>query len=210
MSGDQKNASSAGDSSTHSLTSLSLIRWAKKNDPRAWRLLEKLYKPLIAKYSSGKVPRHALADISQEVLLAMWQALPRFRRHPDKPGSFRKWIRTITRSKVINFYRHNQRGLEAKGGTTIQRILVEHPEPEDSCEFAAPAPVCDKADEIATMEFPHWYLIAFQRIVYEGQSGKQVAKDLGQSVDAVYVAKSRVMKRLRREFGEKEPGDQET
>jgi RNA polymerase sigma-70 factor (ECF subfamily) len=45
---------------------------------------------------------------------------------------------------------------------------------------------------------------AFRRVTLDGVPAEQVAADLGLSVNAVYVAKARVMQRLRELYG---PGE---
>ena len=48
-------------------------------------------------------------------------------------------------------------------------------------------------------EFEPITLQAFRRLAFDGVSGAEAAQELGLSVSAVYVAKSRVLARIRKE-----------
>ena len=53
--------------------------------------------------------------------------------------------------------------------------------------------------DLVEAEFEPATLRAFRRLALDGASGAVVAEELGISVAAVYVAKSRVLQRIRRE-----------
>jgi RNA polymerase sigma-70 factor (ECF subfamily) len=53
--------------------------------------------------------------------------------------------------------------------------------------------------DLVEMEFEPVTLRAFRRLALDGASGAEAARELGLSVAAVYVAKSRVLARIRQE-----------
>jgi RNA polymerase sigma-70 factor (ECF subfamily) len=54
--------------------------------------------------------------------------------------------------------------------------------------------------ELIAVEFEPATQRAFHRLVLEGAPAKAVAAELGLSINAVYIAKSRVLQRLRQEI----------
>jgi RNA polymerase sigma-70 factor (ECF subfamily) len=59
-----------------------------------------------------------------------------------------------------------------------------------------------RAMELIRTEFEEQTWRAFLRVTVEGQSPRDVAVDLGMTPNAVYIAKSRVLCRLREELGD--------
>ena len=53
--------------------------------------------------------------------------------------------------------------------------------------------------DLVALEFEPATLLAFRRLTLEGGSGEEVARELAMSVGSVYVAKARVLKRIREE-----------
>ncbi len=147
------------------------------------------------------------ADVRQEVFRAVAGAIAGFRR--DQPGdSFRGWLWHITQNKLRDFFRRQRQQPVAAGGTTFQQQLQEVPFPEGG-ETAAPGASAEEQGEVYRRaldlvrgEFEERTWQAFWRTAVEGRSAAEAAAGLGMSAGAVYVAKSRVLRRLREEFGE--------
>src|SRR5262249_59088114 len=111
------------------VTSLSLLERARHHDEPSWRRLVTLYGPLIEHWCrrGGARPEDA-ADLAQEIFLAVAQGLERFERRG--PGSFRGWVRGITRHKLLDSYRRAERKAAAAGGSTALQRLQEIPDPQ--------------------------------------------------------------------------------
>jgi RNA polymerase sigma-70 factor, ECF subfamily len=183
-------------------TSSGLLQRAKEHEPESWRRLSYLYGPAVYRWGRqcGLQPSDA-ADIAQEVFCAVWTGLPGFRK--DRPGdSFRGWLWTITRNKVRDFARRRAALPHPAGGDPGQRNLEQIADALDS-EVAPPrlqVEAVHRSAELVKSEFepPTWQ--AFWLTAVEGRKGTDVAEELGMSVGAVYMAKSRVLRRLREEL----------
>jgi RNA polymerase sigma-70 factor (ECF subfamily) len=186
-------------------TSSTLLQRIRNTEPVAWERFVELYGPLVYHWcrQSGLQEADA-ADVGQDVFRAVFRAIANYRH--DRPGdSFRVWLRTITRNKVKDFVRKRAR-VEAVGGTTANEILKGLPadpetdEPSDNTDEVAI--LYRRAIEMILSGFQEATRQAFLRVVLNSQDPVDVARDLGLSVNAVYLAKSRVKKRLREEFAE--------
>lgn len=193
------------DGPTGTGTSLGLINRVRAHDPTAWERFVRVYSPLVYGWAkrSGLQNQDA-ADVMQEVFHAVARGVVRFVAEPG--GSFRGWLWTITRNKVRDHAR--ARGVEAVGGSDMQRRLgaVPEVEPEEwsaggDCGRAA---LVGRAAELVRADFqPHTWQ-AFWRATVENHAARDIAADLGMTVDAVYQAKARVLQRLREELGQLE------
>jgi len=186
--------------------SSSLLEQVKGHRPEAWERLVDLYGPLVYRWcrQSRIVPEDA-SDVVQEVFSAVAAHVADFRR--ERPGdSFRAWLAAITRSKICDHFRARGRRPEAKGGTDAQQQLQQIPEPPDlsdpSHSQRANRILSHRALELVRAEFENRTWEAFWRVAVDEQAPADVAQDLQMTLYAVYKAKSRVLRRLRRELDE--------
>ena len=178
-----------------------IVRLRDPKDADAWRQFIDLYGSLIYNFSRKKGLQDAdAADLMQEVLRSVAGAAGRLNYDPRR-GSFRGWLYTITRNKVFTFLsrrRHQHRGT---GDTATNELLNSLPEqdPEESGEWERDYEqrLFRRAAEQIESEFRQNTWQAFWRTAVDGQSSEEAAKALQMSVGAVYVAKSRVLARLR-------------
>ena len=193
-------------SQSHSVTSTSqsLLARLRLNDSDAWDRLVSLYTPLVYFWCQKlNLPAQDIPDVVQEVFKAVSTNIDNFRK--DRPSdTFRGWLRTIARSKVIDHYRRQQRQPKAAGGSVAQRQLTEVADVIDDESLDEPA--CHslflRALEVIRQEFQEHTWQAFWRVVVDGQLPKDVAEELSMRPGTVRVAKSRVLHRLRRELGD--------
>ena len=187
--------------------SSTLLDRVRAQRPEAWERLVDLYGPVVYRWcrQSALGPEDA-ADVVQEVFTAVAAHVDQFRR--DRPGdSFGGWLHSITRNKIRDVYRRRQGKPEARGGTDARQQLAEiggPTEPSDpsaACEDGLDAWLSRRGLELVRAEFENRTWEAFWRTAVEGHAPAHVAEDLGMSVQAVYKAKSRVLRRLRQELG---------
>jgi RNA polymerase sigma-70 factor (ECF subfamily) len=178
-----------------------LVRIRDASDREAWRQFVALYAPLI----HGLARRRGLqdadaADLAQEVLRAVFAAAPRLAYDPAR-GSFRGWLYTVACNKIHDFRDSRRNRERGSGDSDAQFMLAELPAPDDDAErwerdyqrhiFAV------AADTVrATFEASTWQ--AFWLVAVEGRSGEEAARELNMSTGAVYVARSRVLARLKK------------
>lgn len=193
----------AGDIST----SLTLLERAGKQDQDAWSRIQELYVPLVYQWCRMKrVPPSDIPDVGQEVFIAVVSSLENFER-TEEGQSFRGWLRTITRNKIADFYRGKGIVMDAQGGSTAQLMMneaafntgVPEDEPTNQQELEL---LWNKAYELVLTEFPEWYADVFIRLVANEEKAADIAEDLGKQASAIFNIKSRILRRLRKEFGD--------
>lgn len=177
-----------------------LLRIRNSADDLAWREFVDLYTPLVYNFACarGLSPADA-ADVVQETLRSVALAIGNFDYDPAL-GTFRSWLYTVARSKLNNHFRTRARNPAGSARTTIIRMVEEHPDPadaEEQWELAYRQRVFHWAAEKIQHEFQSKTWEAFWRVAVEHQTASTVASDLDISVGALYVAKSRVIARLR-------------
>jgi RNA polymerase sigma factor (sigma-70 family) len=178
-----------------------LVRIRDSQDAPAWTEFVDVYAPLIHGFVCKQGLQDAdAADLTQEVLRAVARTIKRLDYDPDR-GSFRAWLFTVVRNKLRNFLASRKRQCRGSGDSEVQELLQQHPAPEEDQaalwereyerrQFAWAAERVRGEVQESTWQ-------AFRRTAIDGQSGQEVAGFLGMSVAAVYLAKSRVMARLK-------------
>lgn len=186
--------------STDSVSTSLLVR-ARANDRTAWERLADLFTPVVYNWvRRGGVPEADAEDVVQDVFLEVARGLARF--HKDQPGdSFGGWLRTLTRRRTCDYHRRGP--LAGAGGSTARAALEQVPDtPHDDADPTddPTAEVVRRGLELIRPEFEPRTWQAFQAVAADGRPAADVAAELGTTVGAVYMAKSRVLKRLREEL----------
>ena len=177
-----------------------LVRLRDPRDGAAWAEFVDLYAPLVYGYARKQGLQDAdAADLSQDVLRAVAGAVGRLDYDPRR-GAFRNWLFTVVRRKLANWRKARGNRAPGSGDSATHELLAKCPAPDETeAEWEAEwqrrlvAWACEQARRhVSDLTWQ-----AFWRTAVEGRSGKEVADDLGLSVAAVYLAKSRVMARLK-------------
>ncbi|MEQ8786587.1 MAG: sigma-70 family RNA polymerase sigma factor [Pirellulaceae bacterium] len=179
-------------------TSVSLLRRLRDVDQQAaWQRFVDLYAPLIFHWgrTQGLNPTDA-SDLVQEVMSILVVKLPEFQYNPQQ--RFRGWLRTV----AVNKARDIQRRQSARPAAPIEE--------SDLPEVANGADLFEETEyqhflvgrALVTMksEFPEHAWQACWKLVVEGQTAAEAARQLGISENSVYVSKCRVLRRLREEL----------
>jgi RNA polymerase sigma-70 factor (ECF subfamily) len=176
-----------------------ILRLADGCDGRSWAQFVDIYAPLVFQFARRRGLQDAdAADVAQEVLSAVSRAMSRGQYRPGQ-GTFRGWLLTIARNEVHSLLAARQRREQPGGGTAAQLELASLPAAEEIATWEADHEqrlLAWAAERVKAEVQPATWL-AFQRTAIERASGETVAAELGLTVAAVYLAKSRVMKRLR-------------
>ncbi len=180
-------------------TPSSLLAGLRTADPSAWQRLARLYAPLVSRWCRGRGLQAADAeDVVQEVFRTVHARIGDF-QHERPADTFRGWLWTITRHKLGDHFRRAVRPDVRGTGAPLEQLPAEAPASD-----AGDAWLYHRAVEQVRGEFeePTWQ--AFWRVTVEDRPPAAVAEELGLSVNAVYLAKSRVLRRLREALGEQE------
>jgi RNA polymerase sigma-70 factor (ECF subfamily) len=175
-----------------------LVRLRDAGDGAAWAQFVEIYAPLIYGFARKKGLQDAdAADLTQEVLRAVAQAMPRLAYDPER-GSFRGWLFTVVRSKLATF---RQRRAAQVQGRADSDLLDAAPAPQDDegaiwqQEYRQRVFSWAASQVQAEVEATTWQ--AFWQTAVEDRPARDVAAGLGLSVAAVYMARSRVLARIR-------------
>lgn len=185
-------------------TSLTLLgRLQRGDDSEAWGRVFGLYRPLLMNWIRKYDVQAADADdLSQEVLLYVSTGLKSF-EHNGRPGAFRTWLRNILVNRLRNYWRARDRRPRPSGDSDIERRLAQL---EDAA--SATSQLWDRQHDLFVVQqllnlsrarFSAETWTAFTRVALNGESPAAVARDMGLSLNAVFIAKSRVLRRLRQE-----------
>jgi RNA polymerase sigma-70 factor (ECF subfamily) len=177
-----------------------LVRLRDPHDDGAWRAFIDLYAPLVYGYARKQGLQDAdAADLCQDVLAAVAGSIGRLDYDPSR-GSFRNWLFTLVRRKLANWWTAQGQQTPGRGDSVTQQLLAQCVEPssaeqqwESEWEQQVFSWACEQVRP--TVSEATWQ--AFWRTAVAGQPGTQVAEELGLSVGAVYVARSRVLARLK-------------
>jgi RNA polymerase sigma-70 factor (ECF subfamily) len=185
-------------------TSISLLeRLRLEPDASSWERLVDIYTPLIRGWLGRQLrPCVDSDDLVQDVLAVVVRRLPEFQREP-RTGAFRRWLRTITVNCLRDFWRAQRIRPAATGDSNLLQMLdqLEDPNsgPSRQWDLEHDRHVTQRLFELIKPQFETKTWQAFQRVALDGASPDVVAAELGISVNAVFIAKSRVLARLRQE-----------
>jgi RNA polymerase sigma factor (sigma-70 family) len=182
------------ESTLHTRPSL-LVRLRNAEDDAAWRAFVDTYAPLLYRWCRRQGLQDAdAADVSQDVLLQVARSLRAFEYSPER-GRFRGWLGTVTHRRLLRFRQRRERGAVAAGEGAEQVSAAADPE----WAAAFNAQVLQAALERVRPDFEAHTWQAFELTWLAGHPAPEAAARVGLSVQAVYVAKHRVLKRLEAE-----------
>ena len=187
-------------------TSLSLLERLRHAPSAAdWQRFHDVYRPLICEWLVRVPGLHdEVDDVSQEVLVVVFREIADFERQRD--GSFRAWLRRITVNRVRGCWRERAKqprvGLD-ESATEDFLSRLENPSSDLAAQWDQEHDhyVVNRLLDLVRVDFQPMTWEAFLRFALREIPAAQVATDLGISENAVLLAKSRVLKRLRDEAG---------
>jgi RNA polymerase sigma-70 factor (ECF subfamily) len=180
------------DPSTESL----LDRLRKEGSRADWDRFVSLYTPLLEHWAQRLAPRDGVDDLVQDVLLRVMQKLQTFAGEGDR--SFLAWLRTI----MLNRWRDLCRR-KAKQPLTNTEVETQGMGEGDFSHVTAADDrmlLVRRALQIMQADFETSTWQACWENVAVGRPAGEVAANLGVSVDVVYAASYRVIRRLRNEL----------
>jgi len=196
------------DSSSDMATRFSLIEQAKANESQAWEVVFSLYLPLIEKWSRsfGVSNPHDIENVCQDVFAKMVKNLYSF-RHRETGGSFRGWLRVITRNHIYSHHLGNNH-FQIVGGSNWQKRISEIPFDSRGSLFDSTAENDPDEKSILFRRIMAWVdenysdvqRVVFRRVVLDQSPAREVANDLNLTPNIVYQYKCRILQRIREVF----------
>lgn len=168
----------------------------------AWREFVDLYGPVVYGFARKRGLQDAdAADLMQDVMRSVSAAIGRL-DYDRNQGTFRGWLFTITRNKIFNFLSARRIRPQGSGDSSTNRMLAAHPDANDGSEtweLEYQRRLASMAMERIKGEFQENTWRAFVLTAVEGLAAADAGKQVGLSPGAIYVAKSRVLARLKEE-----------
>lgn len=182
-------------------TSLSLLdRLRASPDDADWSRLVELYTPLLRAWlTRSQVQAADVDDLIQEVLLVVHRELPAF-QHNQRQGAFRCWLRQIVVNRLRNFWRARGRliaaGIDSRLEEQLRQLEDDGSHLSQIWDREHNLAIARKLLELIESRFTATTRLVFCRLVLDGAD--TVASESGLSLNAVFTAKSRVLRELRR------------
>jgi len=187
------------------LTRITLLtRLKNAGDTQAWTEFVHLYGPVVYGFARKRGLQDAdAADLMQEVLRSVARNASKMEYDP-KRGTFRGWLYTVTRNKIYNFLSSQKNRARGVGDSAAHERLEAIPDrnaedPDADWDLEYQRRLSAKAMDRVKVEFQSNTWRAFWGTAVEGRPAGEVGVELGMSPGAVYVARSRVLSRLRDE-----------
>lgn len=174
-----------------------LERLRRPDSGAAWDRFVELYTPLFYYWTRQlRLEPDAAADLVQDLFVTLLEQLPTFEYQPSK--RFRAWLWTV----FVNRHRQSQRQKAARG-VEVQLALDQLADGDSVNELAEQEYrkyLIDRALQLMQKDFqPLTWKACWEHLVV-GRPAAEVAAELDVPVNAVYLAKSRVLRRLREEL----------
>ncbi len=177
-----------------------LVRLRDARDNEAWAQFVEVYAPLIYGFARKQGLQDAdAADLTQDSLRVVSEAIKKLEYDPRR-GTFRSWLFTVVRNQLFRLRARQARPGKGSGDSAAQEQLQQVPSADNDSalwdeEYRRRQLVWAAERVRPQVQETTWQ--AFWRTAVQGESGQEVAAALGMTVAAVYLAKSRVMVRLK-------------
>jgi RNA polymerase sigma-70 factor (ECF subfamily) len=182
-----------------------IVRIRDSADHDAWERFVDLYAPLIYRFLRKRGLQDAdAADLTQDVLRQVASAAA-WLQYDQQRGSFRGWLFTIVQNRLTDHWRREGVREHGAGDTNAHQQLQQLPEQSDADSSAEWDEDYQRqlflyAANIIQQDFNQATWQAFFSTAVDGRAAKDVAGELGLTVAAVYLARGRVMTRLKEQI----------
>jgi RNA polymerase sigma-70 factor, ECF subfamily len=181
-------------------TSLSLLEQLREpENAEAWDRVVALYTSLLgAWFHAAGLQAADRDDLTQRVLEVLIRQMPEF-EHNGRPGAFRTWLRGVAVNLLREFWRRRPM---PESASLLDDLVDPRSGLSQFWDRQHDRHVLHNLLETVQPEFAELTWLAFRRLALDGASAREVAAELNTTVNAVLIAKSRVLARLRQEARE--------
>ena len=177
-----------------------LVRLRDARNQEAWKAFVTVYGPLIYGHARRRGLAHEDAeDVAQKVFARISAAIGSF-EYDRQRGRFRDWLGSIVRHEVVRHWKKEGRQAHAAGDDALAHVAGDSIDPDWSAEYHSHVLATALARCQPHFEAETWR--AFQQVWIDHCPPLQVSQEMNQPIDWIYVAKSRVLKRLWQEVQE--------
>jgi RNA polymerase sigma-70 factor (ECF subfamily) len=179
-------------------TPVSLLQRLRQPGQReAWSRFVDLYGPLLLYWARrAGLSEEDAADAVQDLFIRLVEELPRFTYDPGR--RFRGWLYTVARNHLRNRLTRS-RHVPIAGDASPDDLPGPDPA-ADVWEREHRQFLVRRALEVMRADFEPATVQACWQLVVEGRPAAEVGAALGLSANAVYLARLRVLRRLRQEL----------
>lgn len=187
-----------------------ILRLPSADDAEAWREFVSIYEPFVYRFARrGGLQDADACELVQNVMMSVARAVGRWK--PDhQRGRFRTWLFRIARNQLLDVLAKQQRTIAARGGSGLLELLESSKSSaavEQTLRFEHRRTLFQWAAERVKSSVKDITWKAFWMTAVEEQSPEAAAQELGLTVGAVYIARSRVLARLREAVKQWEDND---
>jgi RNA polymerase sigma-70 factor (ECF subfamily) len=177
-------------------TSMSLLEQLREPGDEGWERVVAIYTSLLhVWFHSAGLQAADRDDLTQRVLEVLVRRMPEF-EHNGRPGAFRAWLRGIACNLLREFWRRRPM---PESASVLDELEDPHSGLSQFWNRQHDRHVLHSLIESVQTEFAEPTWTAFCRLALDGASAQEVAAELDTTANAVLIAKSRVLARLRQE-----------
>lgn len=181
-------------------TQISLIARVKDlGDGASWAEFLGIYQPIVFRMARRRGMQEADAlDVMQQVFLSISRSIENWTAEEGRPP-FRAWLTTIARNAITKALTRRPRDA-ASGASSVIDLLHQIPNEDAAAEellVEARQEIVRWAAEQLRSEFSEATWSIFWKTAIEGIPAAEVAKTTGRTAGAIYVARYRVLTRLK-------------
>ena len=189
--------------------STSHLHHVQAMNPDAWARLVEVFSPIVYRWARETgLGDGDSADVVQDVFVSVAKNISRFEKKKET-ASFRSWLATITRNRVRDFFRHQEKRAQGFGGTAGLERLNEMPQLPNEADLERTVSVASldarlpvRVLEVVKSDCKPKTWQAFWETTVNGDSAEDVAARLEMTLASVYQARSRILRRLKKRLAE--------
>lgn len=176
-----------------------IARLREFGDEASWAEFLRIYQPVVYRLARRRGLREADAqDAVQQVFVSISRSIEDWRGGSNR-SPFRAWLTAIARNAVLKTIASRPRD-RAAGTSSVMELLSEIPDRDETAtdfEIETQREIVRRAAERIRAEFTAETWTVFWRTTIEGVPIAEVADAMGRTPGSIYVARHRVVARLK-------------